>query len=371
MRKFKINCFRFYNLIQKAYCYLPYYLSNGKAFRPIRYVLNLTLRCNLNCKFCYIGLNRNLDELSTEEWSNIIDQIPKYSLISLLGGEVLLRKDFKILFEKALKKAKVNLVTNGTLIDDDIIHMSVNNKLFLMAFSLDGVGKKHDNTRGKVGTFDKVTENIKKLVKARGNKKYPLIDIKTVILEDNLDDIAELYKLSAKLGADFFTISFLKGCSLQQDPVLREKFDKEFYKEKYPISNYFDIDHFERVYRNLLELSKQYPVQIRLYPEFSDQRGEKELNIIKKYFSKGNELSMQEVYNPCLFPWTDICILPDGNVFPCLSYKTGNVKNSAIKNIWNSNKYLEFRSALKKNRIFTSCQGCCNAKIRESIKNEV
>ena len=42
-------------------------------------------------------------ELQTK-WFDIIDQIPPFTLISLVAGEVLLRKDFEKIYERASQK---------------------------------------------------------------------------------------------------------------------------------------------------------------------------------------------------------------------------------------------------------------------------
>jgi MoaA/NifB/PqqE/SkfB family radical SAM enzyme len=79
---------------------------------PLRYTLELTYRCNLDCRFCYVGEKVREDELSTKEWLDIISQIPSFRLITFVGGEVFLRKDFKTILLAALKKGKVNINTN-------------------------------------------------------------------------------------------------------------------------------------------------------------------------------------------------------------------------------------------------------------------
>ena len=70
---------------------MPSYLSkSGKALVPLRYFFELTYRCNLQCPYCYVGDDRMKDELTTQEWFNIIDQIPFYSFVTLVGGEPLI-----------------------------------------------------------------------------------------------------------------------------------------------------------------------------------------------------------------------------------------------------------------------------------------
>lgn len=119
---------------------------SGKAPMPLRYFFELTYRCNLQCPYCYVGNERNREELTTKEWFNIIDQIPFYSFVTLVGGEPLIRKDFiDILMRTARKTSgKLNVVSNGILINDEIIEAFIKSRMMLLSVSLDGYGKNHD-----------------------------------------------------------------------------------------------------------------------------------------------------------------------------------------------------------------------------------
>ena len=52
--------------------------------------------------------------MSTENWLNVIDQIPEKSRITLTGGEPLVFQDFDKIFSKANNIAETNIVTNVT-----------------------------------------------------------------------------------------------------------------------------------------------------------------------------------------------------------------------------------------------------------------
>lgn len=333
---------------------------NGKSLMPLRYTLELTYRCNLNCNYCYIGEKYSSNELSTEEWLSVIEQIPKGRLITFVGGETLIRKDFKTILKAALKKGRVNIVTNGTLINDELINIFINRKLLLLNLSIDGMRQNHDRIRNRAGTFDIVLDRLNRIVKARGKNKYPLIDIKTTILENNLDDIPQIYELAKKYGTDFFTLAFLKESDLQQNSNLRDNFGEEFYKTEYPINPYFDINLFENIYRELQNLSKDGPI-IRFYPKF---KSKEEIEQIKRFYTEAISMNVKEIYKPCLYPWSNMLITPQGNMYPCLSYKIGNIRNNSIKEVWNSEKYLNFRKELAKNVVFNACQACCQLKVK-------
>ena len=118
-----MNYSNIFDLLRNFYTSLSYNDRFGRAKIPFRYFLELTYRCNLNCPYCYVGCERNKKELTTEEWKKVIDQLPFYSIATLVGGEPLIRKDFIDIFAYTSKKIlnKVHVVSNGVLINDEII----------------------------------------------------------------------------------------------------------------------------------------------------------------------------------------------------------------------------------------------------------
>lgn len=158
----KIDSSFLFDIARDMYSNLSYWNNNGKTLMPLRYILELTYRCNLSCPFCYLGTKRQLNELDENEWINVIKQIPAYSFISFLGGEIFIRPDFLNIFKFASRKVagKVNLYTNGTLLSDDKIDELLTNKFLLFSASLDGIGNKHDSLRQKEGAYDKTLNSM-------------------------------------------------------------------------------------------------------------------------------------------------------------------------------------------------------------------
>ena len=90
--------------------------------------IELTERCNNNCVHCYINQPENDEdtirrEMPTAMVMDILDQAAGLGCLSvrLTGGEPLLRADFPAIYLHARKKGiKVNLLTNATLITDEL-----------------------------------------------------------------------------------------------------------------------------------------------------------------------------------------------------------------------------------------------------------
>lgn len=96
--------------------------------KPVFGHFELTARCNLDCKMCYVHNQNNAEylhkELTTEQWKKIFDAAFENDLLyaSLSGGECLLRKDFKELYLYLWNKNLfVTVQTNGTLINEDYV----------------------------------------------------------------------------------------------------------------------------------------------------------------------------------------------------------------------------------------------------------
>ncbi len=81
------------NLISKykEYKAIPSTLV-GPTFVPI----DLTYGCNLKCSYCYISSPEETDELDTEEWKEVLDDLARIKNfgICLSGGEAALRSDY-------------------------------------------------------------------------------------------------------------------------------------------------------------------------------------------------------------------------------------------------------------------------------------
>lgn len=173
---------------------------------PNSIVWDVTSRCNLKCKHCYVEAeSQKTEEPSTEEAKAIIDQLKKAKVftLSFSGGEPLLRDDLFELLEYATKSIVVDVASNGLLIDEDIANRLKSTGIAYMQLSFDGLEDAHDYLRGRKGAFNKLMETIKIL------KKVGLrFGVTSVIYRKNVHEIKEMIELAEKLGA--FTIRFYR-----------------------------------------------------------------------------------------------------------------------------------------------------------------
>ena len=280
----------------------------------------------------------------------------------------MIRKDFFEILEKSCKKTcgKVSIITNGLLLDEEKLKKFIDYNLLLLSVSIDGFESNHDIIRNKKGLWDNIINNLEILKTLKENKKVsnPLLDIKSVVLENNLDDLPKIYKKANELGAEFHSISFKRNNFLRQNSVLKECFTEEFYKTEYPLEMYFNKEHFIEVYKELESLSKTSKTRLRWAPKFKPTG---DLNRILKYFELGNK-NVKEIYKPCKIPFSSVFITPEGDLYPCLSVKLGNARNNNIQNELNNELYKNFRNNLKHDKIYNACQLCCDAYLKENWK---
>ncbi len=128
----------------------------------------VTNKCNLNCKHCYLD-DKNKKDLPTKYWLKIINLLSEQGIehITISGGEPLMRKDL----EKLVMRCKRNsifcvITTNGILLDKNRLKKLKKAEIDFIQLSFEGTEKYHDYIRGK-GSYKKVLAAIK-LLKEKG-----------------------------------------------------------------------------------------------------------------------------------------------------------------------------------------------------------
>ncbi len=153
--------------------FIQFLLDKACAKRlPASGTLELTARCNLACKMCYIHEKENdpialKKEKPTEYWLDMIEQARRAGTIVMLitGGEPFLRKDFREIY-LACKKAGfiVSVNTNGTLISADDIAFLKQYPPAKMNISLYGASEEaYERLCGNGRMFTRVSETIRTL----------------------------------------------------------------------------------------------------------------------------------------------------------------------------------------------------------------
>lgn len=155
---------------------------------PVRVYVELTRRCNLTCRHCFVGSSPTASEgLSTDRWLELIDHLRGARVIDVrfTGGEVTTRSDwFRVLAAARAAGFIVSLNTNGVYADPQrIVSQIASLDLHQVTVSLDGLAAIHDEIRGK-GTFDATVDALARLrtagVKTRVNCVLATFNVRDV-----------------------------------------------------------------------------------------------------------------------------------------------------------------------------------------------
>jgi MoaA/NifB/PqqE/SkfB family radical SAM enzyme len=351
----RIDYSKLYNAFLKIHSFVPSLLPGTGALSPLTVSLEVTHRCNLNCTMCFQFKNtENRTEMTPAEIKAFIDQVPGWALLTFTGGEPFVRKDFPEILEYGLKKHKCSLLTNATLVTEAHIPLLLKKNMTLIGVSIDGLEAVHDAIRKKPGAFRKAVDTIRAVVRGKKANKnsFPLIDIKTVILKENLAELSGILKLADELGADFLSLSLPKLSDRQFNEPYYENLERDILSQKpqrpEPLSK-----EEEETLKKQLSLIKGYKgrVKVRFYP-YGMLDGELAADFFK------NGLSGSDFY-PCRLPWSLGVVSPYGELYPCLSYNAGNLKEKTLKELWNGPRLKALRSKLNKRQLDDFCLGCC------------
>jgi len=185
-------------------------VENALTTKTTVAMISVTKRCNLQliCPHCYVDAGGSRDfELTEKEHKKIAKQIceslipdkKKVYKINLTGGEPFIHRNIlqiiRAYYEKGLR---VNMSTNGLLIKDaDMDALAKMN--VVLSVSLDGASPGvHDQIRG-IGSWKRVTEKIRRLVRS-GVK----VGINCLLHEGNFFEFEQIVSLSHKLGCSGF-----------------------------------------------------------------------------------------------------------------------------------------------------------------------
>ncbi len=162
---------------------------NPSPIPSLRYLeLQITDRCNLQCRHCYIGEGSRQD-LSMEQIQRVLEEFEEIQGLRLLlsGGEPLLHPDFWEINDALRNYAfRSVLLSNGTLINEEVakrLHVHE------VQISLDGMKEGHESFRGK-GTFEKSMRAIDHLQEANIR-----VSVATMIHRRNLSEFDQLASL--------------------------------------------------------------------------------------------------------------------------------------------------------------------------------
>lgn len=151
---------------QRAFATLLSYQARQKAV-PQQGIFELTPRCNLDCKMCYVHLEKEqmkeARELPGSLWINLIDQAIEHGMMKaqLTGGEAMLHPDFDDIYLHLYNKGIwIFLLSNGLLLSRERVRFLKKFPPMSLQISLYGSDNASYQRLTGRAVFDTVREHI-------------------------------------------------------------------------------------------------------------------------------------------------------------------------------------------------------------------
>lgn len=306
------------------------------GYAPKHISIELTYKCNFNCKYCYASasIDEKRKELNSKEIINYLEKFIKLGTesVEFSGGEPLVKENFYKILDFANRKLKrFSILSNGSNIDKKFLNnIDKYDKITMFSISLDSLNENiFDNLTNTEGNFNKVVNAIKLL-----RENNYAVRVTSVYTSENYMELLKLAEFSKSVGA-YFAFS----------PVMDFGAGERYAKEK----DYEKVD-YQKLSNIYEELYKNY-------------RGDTILDLASNPAIK----ELNNFFNNCGAGYKNLVITPYGDVKPCfLSSETfGNLINENIEDIlcnkemdkW-ANCEAPKESICKDCKYYTYCNGC-------------
>ena len=342
--------------------------KSGRADRlPIGAVYEATMRCNLHCEFCYVGDFLNIEgewrqELTLDALGKAFPEHAGFQ-ISLTGGEIFMRKDIMSVLDLFREKGYAcgYLTTNGTIINEEraeaLADLAAAGFLRHISVSIDGPGELHDAARGQKGTFERTCAGLRRLQEAARRKHAPLrVSINTTVAHESLDALDQMVDVAEQLGVDAIGLNHLMYSTpeeVAETVRLLGAPDASAIATFVTADPGLDIEIVRRKVAALEEKCRRKNVLFDFRPKVHPQ-------LIDNYYTPGAALDGR-----CLYPFLHARVSFSGKVYFCpfIRIEVGDLTESSLEDVWNSDKYVGMRRTLVENGIFPVCRRCCKVEL--------
>ncbi|MBN1435168.1 radical SAM protein, partial [Candidatus Fermentibacterales bacterium] len=174
---------------------------------PLSGTFEITSRCNLRCRHCYMprtspsGESAGL-ELGCSEVRGILDDVASAGCLWMLltGGEPLLREDFPEIYVHAVRLGMiVSLFTNATLVTRDLARLLGRHPPFIVEVTLYGASEETcRQVTGRSGVLADALRGVRALL-----EQGVRVGLKSTVMRQNLRDLDGMRGIADELGLDF------------------------------------------------------------------------------------------------------------------------------------------------------------------------
>jgi len=340
-----------------------------------------TNHCNLECRTCIRhSWNEPAGEMRGETFDRIVEGLqafPRPPGVFFGGqGEPLAHPDIVDMIRRVKSLGcYVELITNGTLLDNSLSEKLIDSGIDLLWVSLDGATPESYRDVRLGAALPEVLSNLAGLRSIRWKKHRPVgldlmlqpqLGIVFVAMKRNISDLPAVFRLASQLGATHFLVTNVLPYTteMQEEILYTRALDDTIYASS-PLLRVLDFP----------KMDVNPTTREALYEAM---RGNHTLSISGGNFGERNDR--------CPFlDKSSLAVRWDGDVSPCLAllhdhttylhgyeravrhHAVGNVKEMSLKEIWNQPDYVAFRKRLQKFDFSpcTACGGCDFFKANE------
>lgn len=287
--------------------------------------IDITGKCNLNCKHCHMSKYHS-KQPSLKEILSIINNLKDIGVdrIALSGGEPFIREDLFEILEECPKN--ISILSNGSMITEEILKRlkefeNKTSSIITLRISLDGI-KSHEKIRNYPS--EKIINILKKI------RELDFISVVNTTTSPYLEEgeLIEMLKTLESIKIDQWNIDI--------------PFNEGNFKEnKMQLNLNFLSLEFEKLIKEYH--NKDYNIRLDIVGLYSSERFKED-----KIFA---ECDLNT--HPCSYQFPSITINPLGEIqlCPSLHLSFGNIKD--LKTYRNTEKWEKFSS---KNRFYP--KGC-------------
>ena len=220
------------------------YLKNRNE---IKFMIETTSVCNAKCVFCvYPTMKRKHAAMSDETFSTIVERIKTEDITPLCFDLFMIGEPFldKKIFERirilktTFPNAKVNITSNFSSVDKDVIDQLIASKTDFVNISLNASdGRKYKAVMGL--DYEKTVENVKLLIAERDRNKSDLrIGVSMVVYDDT--SMKDVWKFFAKWAFKTDTLRFQRAATWGSKVKVKKLMSRMSFKNLYPCNELFE-----------------------------------------------------------------------------------------------------------------------------------
>ena len=294
--------------------YMIFYISN---------------RCNFRCNFCFYsaeiekGLKSN--EMTVEEIRKFAPTIGPLVQLSMTGGEPFIRKEFPEIAGVLLDATDarwVTIPTNASLTNKMVAFLEeilprFPDTYFRLTFSIEGIGKVHDNLRSMPGSYKKIQKSYDAISPLRSKFSNLVLDCNSVFTASSETYLLDTIKfLDLNFNFDNMSVTYARG-------KIKDEKLKNVSKTRYRLINKF------------LEAREKSKEKRLFYPLWRGVNSVTRENLMRTVFD-------DEYVSSCVAGRKLLVVSEVGEVLPCeiLGKSIGNLRNHD----WDLNKLLKENS---------------------------